>query len=89
MSTVQRRERAVRRRGLHPLRVLSTLSPLAVSLVRAAIHATGGATPDWSVGAVGSVSVEPLLLLNQPPRRIRIIESTYALGPIRCEGGLR
>lgn len=32
----------------------------AVSWVRAAIHATGGATPDWSVGGVGSVSVEPL-----------------------------
>jgi hypothetical protein len=31
-----------------------------VSWVRAAIHATGGATPDWSVGAVGSVGVEPL-----------------------------
>jgi hypothetical protein len=33
----------------------------AVSWVRAAIHATGGATPNWSVGAVGSVSVEPLV----------------------------
>jgi hypothetical protein len=32
----------------------------AVSWVRAAIHATGGATPGWSVGAVGNVSVEPL-----------------------------
>jgi hypothetical protein len=32
----------------------------AVSWVRAAIHATGGATPNWSVGGVGSVSVEPL-----------------------------
>jgi hypothetical protein len=32
----------------------------AASWVRAAIHATGGATPGWSVGGVGSVSVEPL-----------------------------
>jgi hypothetical protein len=32
----------------------------AVSWVRAAIHATGGATPGWSVGSVGSVSVQPL-----------------------------
>lgn len=32
----------------------------AVSWVRAAIHATGGATPGWTVGGVGSVSVEPL-----------------------------
>ena len=31
----------------------------AVSWVRAAIHATGGATPGWSVGSVGSVSVTP------------------------------
>lgn len=32
----------------------------AVSWVRAAIHATGGATPGWSVGGVGNVSVELL-----------------------------
>jgi hypothetical protein len=32
----------------------------AVSWVRAAIRATGGATPGWSVGGVGNVSVEPL-----------------------------
>lgn len=32
----------------------------ALSWVRAAIHATGGATPDWSVGGLGDVSVEPL-----------------------------
>jgi hypothetical protein len=32
----------------------------AVSWVRAAIHATGGATAGWSVGGVGNVSVEPL-----------------------------
>ncbi|MGH3180942.1 MAG: hypothetical protein ACRDOH_10405 [Streptosporangiaceae bacterium] len=32
----------------------------AVSWVRAAIHATGGATPGWSVCGVGSVSVAPL-----------------------------
>jgi hypothetical protein len=32
----------------------------AVSWVRTAIHATGGATPNWSVGGVGSVSIEPL-----------------------------
>jgi hypothetical protein len=32
----------------------------AVSWVRAAIHTIGGATPGWSVGSVGSVSVEPL-----------------------------
>ncbi len=31
-----------------------------VSWVRAAIHATGGATPGWSVGCVGNVSIEPL-----------------------------
>ena len=31
----------------------------AASWVRAAIHATGGATPGWSVGSVGSVSVTP------------------------------
>jgi hypothetical protein len=31
----------------------------AVSWVRAAIHATGGATPGWSVGGVGDVSIEP------------------------------
>jgi HAMP domain-containing protein len=34
----------------------------AVSWVRAAIHATGGATPGWSVGSVGSVSVQPLAI---------------------------
>jgi hypothetical protein len=34
----------------------------AVSWVRAAIHATGGATPDWSVGGVDSVSIEPLVV---------------------------
>ncbi|MGH3223304.1 MAG: hypothetical protein ACRDPY_32220 [Streptosporangiaceae bacterium] len=32
----------------------------AVSWVRGAIHATGGATPGWSVRSVGSVSVQPL-----------------------------
>jgi hypothetical protein len=32
----------------------------AVSWVRAAIHATGGVTPGWSVGGVGNVSVQPL-----------------------------
>jgi hypothetical protein len=32
----------------------------AVSWVRAAIHATGGAMPGWSAGAVGPVSAEPL-----------------------------
>jgi hypothetical protein len=32
----------------------------AVSWIRAAIHATGGATPGWSVGGVGNVSVAPL-----------------------------
>jgi hypothetical protein len=32
----------------------------AVSWARAAIHATGGATPGWTVGGVGSVSVEAL-----------------------------
>lgn len=32
----------------------------AVSWVRAAIHATGGATPGWSVSGVDSVNVEPL-----------------------------
>jgi hypothetical protein len=32
----------------------------AVSWVQAAIHATGGATPGWSVGAMGKVSVTPL-----------------------------
>lgn len=34
----------------------------AVSWVRAAIHATGGATPGWSVSSVDSVSVKPLAL---------------------------
>lgn len=32
----------------------------AVSWVRAAIHATGGATPGWSVSGVDSVSVQLL-----------------------------
>jgi hypothetical protein len=32
----------------------------AVSWVRAAIHATGGATPGWTVGGIGSVSVQAL-----------------------------
>jgi hypothetical protein len=32
----------------------------AVSWVRAAIHAAGGATPGWTVGGVGSVSVYAL-----------------------------
>ena len=32
----------------------------AVSWVRAAIHATGAATPSWSVARVGSVSAEPV-----------------------------
>ncbi|MDR0342932.1 MAG: hypothetical protein LBI49_07375 [Nocardiopsaceae bacterium] len=32
----------------------------AVSWVRAAIHAAGGATPGWTVGGVGSVSVHAL-----------------------------
>lgn len=32
----------------------------ALSWVRAAIHATGGATPGWSVAGVGAVRVEAL-----------------------------
>lgn len=32
----------------------------AVSWIRTAIHGTGGATPGWSIGGLGAVSVEQL-----------------------------